>query len=259
MKHATPEFEEIAARSTILRCLVGSGVHGTAVEGQDDRDEMGICVEPPEYVIGLRRFEQYIFRTQPEGARSGPGDLDLVVYSLRKWMRLALDGNPTVLLPLFVGPEHLVAIDELGEELRSRADRIVSREAGHRFLGYLRAQRDALLGLRAGAHTNRPELKDLYGFDTKFAMHMVRLGVEGEELLETGRISLPVRESWLPWLRELRQGRKTKEEALDAAAQLEASIERLLATSPLPEHPDRAGADAWLIEAYRRAWDGSRR
>jgi hypothetical protein len=81
--HSSPTFATIAERGTILRCLVGSGVHGTAVEGQDDRDEMGICIEPPEYVIGLRSFEQYIFRTQPEGARSGHGDLDLIVYSLR--------------------------------------------------------------------------------------------------------------------------------------------------------------------------------
>ena len=27
----------------ILRVQVGSGVHGTAVSGQDDRDEMGLC------------------------------------------------------------------------------------------------------------------------------------------------------------------------------------------------------------------------
>src|SRR6478736_904721 len=73
--HGSDEFREIAEQATILRVLVGSGVHGTAVEGQDDRDEMGICVEPPEYVVGLRSFEQYIFRTQAEGVRSGPGDL----------------------------------------------------------------------------------------------------------------------------------------------------------------------------------------
>ena len=30
----------------ILRGQVGSGVHGTSVEGQDDRDEMGLCLEP---------------------------------------------------------------------------------------------------------------------------------------------------------------------------------------------------------------------
>ena len=63
---------------------------------------MGICIEPPEYVAGLRRFEQWVYRTQPEGARSGPGDIDRTVYSLRKWCRLALAGNPTVMLLLHV-------------------------------------------------------------------------------------------------------------------------------------------------------------
>src|SRR2546430_5810567 len=109
MSHGGEENRRIAETGTILRVLVGSGVHGTAVEGQDDRDEMGICIEGPEYVIGLRSFEQYQFRTQPEGVRSGPGDLDLTIYSLRKWLRLALQGNPTVLLPLFVPDEHIIA------------------------------------------------------------------------------------------------------------------------------------------------------
>src|SRR3979409_2518531 len=112
--HSDGIFARIAEEGLILRCQVGSGVHGTAIEGQDDRDEMGICIEPPEFVIGLERFEQYIYRTQPEGARSGPGDLDLIIYSLRKWMRLALDGNPTVLLPLFVPDDEVVAITDIG-------------------------------------------------------------------------------------------------------------------------------------------------
>ncbi len=236
--HSASEFQEIADRYTILRCLVGSGLHGTAVDG-DDRDEMGICIEPPEYLVGLRRFEQYIFRTQPEGSRSGAGDLDLVVYSLRKWMSLAVSGNPTVLLPLFVPEEHLVAITGVGEDLRARSGMIISRRAGKRFLGYLRSQRDSLLGKRAGRHTNRPELEEQYGFDTKFAMHMVRLGVQGVELMETGRISLPVPEPWLGWLRDLRQGRHSRDEALEAATELEARIETLVETSPPPERGGR--------------------
>jgi hypothetical protein len=53
------------------------------------------------------RFEQYERHTawdRPGGVanRSGAGDLDVIVYSARKWARLALDGNPTVLLVLFV-------------------------------------------------------------------------------------------------------------------------------------------------------------
>ena len=161
-------------------------MHGTAVDGQDDRDEMGICIEPPEYVCGLEAFEQYIFRTQPEGHRSGPGDVDLTIYSARKWMRLAVQGNPTVLLPLFVSDHDVIVRTELGDELRALAPSILSRRAGERFHGYLAAQRDRLLGVRGGKHTNRPELIEIYGFDTKYAMHMVRLGVQGVELLETG-------------------------------------------------------------------------
>ncbi|RZQ61784.1 DNA polymerase beta superfamily protein [Amycolatopsis suaedae] len=253
MKHDSPEFRALAERGTILRCQVGSGLHGTAVKGQDDRDEMGICVEPPEYVAGLRRFEQYIYRTQPEGVRSGPGDLDLIVYSLRKWMRLALAGNPTVLLPLFVPEHEIVSIDDTGRDLRANADMVLSRQAGRRFIGYLRAQRARMLGLR-GKRTNRPELVELYGFDTKFAMHMVRLGVQGVELLETGRISLPVAQPWLSWLIDLRQGRHTRDEALEAAEELENRLEKLLDTSPLPERPDADRANAWLVDVHLSRW-----
>jgi hypothetical protein len=35
----------------------------------DDRDAMGICIEPPSYVCGVNSFDQYILRTQPELAR----------------------------------------------------------------------------------------------------------------------------------------------------------------------------------------------
>ncbi|MFC4561484.1 DNA polymerase beta superfamily protein [Nocardiopsis mangrovi] len=254
MRHSSPEHAAIAERGTILRCQVGSGVHGITVAGQDDRDEMGICVEPPEYVVGLRSFEQYIFRTQPEGVRSGAGDLDLTVYSLRKWLRLALDGNPTVLLPLFVPEEEIVAATPLGRELRASAERILSRRAGHRFLGYLRAQRDSMLGRRGGRHTNRPELVEVHGFDVKFAYHMVRLGVQGVEMLETGRVTLPMPDPWATWLRELRRGEHTMEEALEAAAEMEGRLTGLVRTSPLRERPDEEWADRWLVDAYARAW-----
>lgn len=250
MNNDSPEFAALAERGTILRCQVGSGLHGTAVDGQEDRDEMGLCLEPAEYVVGMRRFEQYTFRTQPEGARSGPGDLDLIVYSVRKWMRLELAGNPTMVLPLFAPDAEIVHLTDLGRELRANAHRIVSRRAGVRFAGYLGDQRRRLL--EAG---NRPELIEKYGFDTKYAMHMVRLGVQGVELLRTGRLTLPIADPWLTWLRDLRRGRHSQAEALAAAEELERELESLVAGgSPLPEGPDRAWADAWLVRAHLSWW-----
>lgn len=260
MKHSTPEFAAIAANHTILRCQVGSGLHGTSIAGTDDRDEMGICVEPPEYVIGLQRFEQYIYRTATErtgdpNEPSQPGDLDLTVFSLRKWLRLALQGNPTVLLPLFAPDHEIVTMTRLGQELRDHTDMIISRQAGERFIGYLRQQRQRLLDGTVAKRVNRPALVERYGFDTKFASHMVRLGIQGVELLETGRITLPVPEPWRSWIVDLRQGRHGCGEALQAALESETKLLRLVDTADLPARPDAARADRWLMSVYERAWN----
>lgn len=58
-------------------------------------------VEPADRVLGRARpVPHYVFRTQPEGARSGPGEVDLLLYSLREYLRPATVGNPTAQLPL---------------------------------------------------------------------------------------------------------------------------------------------------------------
>lgn len=238
----------------IFRCQVGSGIHGVTINGYDDRDEMGMCIERPEYVIGLQKFEQYIYRTQAEGVRSGYGDLDLTVYSLRKWARLALAGNPTVLMPLFVPDNEIVIDTEVGKGMRNRAERFLSRQTAARFLGYMTAQREQMMGLRGKKHTNRPELIALHGFDTKFAYHMVRLGIQGVELLTTAKVTLPMADPHRTWLRELREGKHTMHDALDRAADLEDQLATLRDSSDLPAQPDYDWASNWLIGTYRREW-----
>ena len=269
--HASEEARAIAERGMILRVQVGSGVHGTSITGQDDRDEMGLCLEPPQFVTGLARvprgtggqgpsvrFEQYERHTawdRPGGLanRSGAGDLDVIIYSARKWARLALQGNPTVLLVLFVPDEEVVYRDAAGAELVANAHRFVSRLAAVRFLGYLRGQQAAMTG-QSGAHTNRPELVATHGYDTKYAMHALRLGLQGIELLTTGRITLPVPEPDRAYLRSVRRGERSLAEVLDAIADAEARLVALRDSSAVPEQPDRAWVDAWLHRGYLDFW-----
>ena len=251
---------EMAVQQTILRGLVGSTVHGLNVEDAiEDRDEMGVCVEDVEHVVGFQRFEQVVYRTAAirEGranARSRAGDLDLVIYSLKKYLRLALNGNPTILILLFVRPEDCIIRTETGQALQDLAPKIVSRRAGHAFLGYLQAQRQRLTGERGQKNVNRPELVEKYGFDTKYAMHMLRLGYQGVELMETGRMSLPMREPERTWLRGVREGSTTLEECLRRATELEERLRTLLETSPLPERPDRAAVEPWMVGVYMERW-----
>jgi predicted nucleotidyltransferase len=243
---------EIAHEGMVLRALVGSTVHGLANPGTDDRDEMGVCVEPPEHVIGLRRFEHYVSRTQPEGVPSGPGDLDLTVYGLRKFARLAAKGSPTVLLLLFVDGEHLLHRTTIGQELQALAPAFLSRRTGRAFLGYLDAQRRGLVGERPAARTR--ELSSQDGYDTKYAMHALRIGVQGIELLETGRITLPVPEPHRARLRAVRSGAVTLTEVVAELEETAGRLRELSATANLPPQADADRIDTFLVDAYRRAW-----
>jgi uncharacterized protein len=252
---------ETAERCTILRGLVGSTVHGLNVnDGIEDRDEMGICVEPLEDAMSLwDRFEQFIYRTAAEregrdNARSTAGDLDLTIYSLRKWTRLALNGNPTIMLLLFTPEDQLVACDDLGAELRALTPAIISRRVQGPFLGYLQAQKQRLTGERGQKRIHRPELEEMYGFDTKYAMHMLRLGFQGVELLTTGRLSLPMPEPERSFLLDVRRGKVSEEKCLARASELERQLVDLETTSSLPDAPEETRVEEWMLGAYRRRW-----
>jgi uncharacterized protein len=273
--HASEEARRVAESGLILRAQVGSGVHGTSISGQDDRDEMGLCLEPPQFVTGLARvpngirglgpsvaFEQYERHTawdRPGGLanRSGAGDLDVIIYSARKWARLALAGNPTVLLVLFVPDDEVVFRNDAGAELTDNAHRFVSRLAAGRFLGYLRAQQAAMNG-DARPRVNGPELLAAHGYDTKHAMHALRLGLQGIELLSTGRITLPVPEPHRAYLRSIRRGEVPLAEVVDAVNDVEARLCQLSERPAVPAEPDRRWADEWLHRSYQDFWASGR-
>jgi hypothetical protein len=260
---SSDELRAIVERTTVLRSTVGSTLHGLHHGGQDDRDEMAIFLEPPEFLVGLRLarsgssfgpFEHYVERTQPEGVRSGPGDLDLVAYSLRKWLRLALAGNPTVILLLFSPPESLLVCTERGHALRELAPAIVSRLAGPRYVGYMQAQKERLLGARGQRRVNRPELIEAHGYDTKYAMHVARLGLQGIELMTTGRLTLPMIEPDRSRVMAIRRGEIPLEEAVAEIEEIERRLHIAAAESPLPDKPDYGRVDEFVVESYRDAW-----
>ena len=242
----------VAQDNCILRGLVGSTVHGLSNPGTDDRDEMGVCIEPPEYILGLRRFEHCVARTQPEGRPSGPGDVDLTIYGLRKFAKLASKGSPTVLLLFFIRGDDVLEQSEIGSELQALAPAFLSARTGRAFLGYLDAQARSLRGERHATRTR--ELSTTHGYDTKFAMHALRIGHQGIELLRTGAISLPVTEPARSFLRDVRAGTVPLDEVIAEIARLQTELTKLTEASRLPEEPDRSRIDAFLASAYRRWW-----
>jgi hypothetical protein len=250
----------IALSGEILRTVVGSGVHGIAIAGTDDHDEMGVFVEPATHVVGLHGpLDHYVFRTQPEGARSGHGDTDLVMYSLRKYLRLATKGNPTVLLPLYAPQDAVLVCNALGEELRELGPSLLSRKAVHRFLGYMHSQRERLLGLgRRSRVPNRPELVERYGYDVKYASHALRLAYQGLEIARDGRLTLPMPDDERERVLRVKRGDvPALEDVLREITDVQDGVERLLTSgrTPLPEDADIDRISAWAVSAHKRHWN----
>lgn len=92
----------------ILRVVTGSHAYGLNVP-TSDRDEKAVVIEPICEVAGL---------AEPWGGKvySQAGTEDFEVYGLRKYLRLALKGNPTVTEMLFIRPS---AMTMVGTEMQS--------------------------------------------------------------------------------------------------------------------------------------------
>ncbi len=257
----------------ILRTVVGSGVHGIAIEGTDDHDEMAVYIEPPEMVLGIEAWSythkgfqhsegvgmpNYVWRTQPEGVRSGPGDTDLVAYSLRKYLRLAMKGNPTVLVPLWAPESDVLTSTELGLRLRRMRSAFMSQRAAHRFLAYMESQHDRMLGGgKRNRVPNRPELVAKHGYDTKFAAHALRLAIQGHEVTAHGTLTLPMEPGHRDLVLSVKRGEHTVDEVSAWVGEYRTATRRLLdrGLTPLPVEPACDRINAFAIRAHVKSWD----
>jgi predicted nucleotidyltransferase len=188
----------------------------------------------------------------PPNERSEPGGKDKTIYSLRKWTSLAVQGNPTALLPLFVPSEALHIVTKFGYEVRNERGMFLSQRCITAFRGYLTKQlHDAFSDAK---HTNRPELVEEFGFDTKAAYHALRVAIQGRELIETHDITIPMQPYWQSFLVGVRKGRFTLTEVLRELEKHIALLDYAAEHTTLPEHCDMTAIDTWLTGMYVTYW-----
>jgi hypothetical protein len=92
----------------------------------------------------------------------------------------------------------------------------------------------------------RAELERRHGYDTKHAMHLIRLLRMAVEILSTGRVL--VRRPDAEELRAIRNGTLSFDELLQQAEDLGGQLDRLAETSPLPASPNETRLNALCAE-----------
>jgi hypothetical protein len=96
---------------------------------------------------------------------------------------------------------------------------------------------------RLSKATNRMHLFTKYGFDVKFASNLIQLLLEGIELMETGRIQMPL--AYREEILNVKRGMYSIEDILKRADELVEDARRAYEHSKLPESPP-----ANLIESF---------
>lgn len=262
-EHVTLEFIETLV--VPLRTVYGSEVHGISHGQGSDRDEMGFFAPTLRQCTALNDLPssyQYksAFARNDAGFRignqpkSGVGDLDLLLYDVRHWAKLAIAGNPQVHLPLYVGDEWVVMSNDLGETARRERARFMSSHVASKSLGYMTAQYEQMMGLR-GKSVNRPDLVARHGYDTKFAAHMIRLGVQTLSVLNDGVIVTPLPTAEAEYVTSIRNGEVAQSDVIGRYGEIRAEVERRLDNHQhdLPELPDVEWIEDWVYEVIKGA------
>lgn len=226
----------------------GSKLHGAKLEGTDDTDWYGLYVEPAEIALGLEELEHFVHTTGGKQGGNGPQDVDLTMYGLRKWARLACKGNPSVLHFFFAKPR---LAHPLWSRLFEQRSLFFARNHVEQFLGYAESQLKRLYNERS-KDVNRPELEAAYGYDTKFAMHLIRLLGEAKEFVEAGEITLPRPNK--AELTQIRLGKYKLNELIDWAKQLQQEAMDAKGRSPLPDKVDKRAVSFLISGIYQDFW-----
>jgi len=248
------ERSRFAPVSSIVHLFVGgSELHGAKVGTTDDPDLYGVFIRGPEDVLGLEPQTHFVWSTASDDRRNGPDDVDLTLYSLHKWAAMASRGNATALHFLFA--DTTAASAPIWKEVQIRAELFLSRASALQFIGFAGNQLRRITGeMGKGAKGTRPEYECAYGYDTKAAMHCLRLYFECIELMHSGRITLPRPERDL--LIEVRSGEWSKERFLAEAEQYRLNAEEAALRSNLPEAVDRRRISELIAEVHLSFWKG---
>lgn len=241
----------ISQQHRIMECISGSRACGTSTP-TSDTDYRGLFIGVPESI--LTPF-------YPVEQVEGPGDR--VLYEIGKFLKLAADQNPNILELLWVRESDVLFTTPWYQALRDIRGRILSTKARHTFGGYAHAQMKRLKNAadqvaetgksRPGRNPARAQLEQEHGYDTKHAMHLVRLLRMGLEVLQEGQ--LRVYRPDAAELLEIRDGKYSLAEILQMAEELDQQLAQI--SSDLPRSVDTAFLARHLKGLYLEYWNST--
>lgn len=286
-------MDEFWEAGLILRTLSGSRAHGLAREGSDT-DTRGVCIPPARFLVGLSQFEQHespgrdhvtyaLAKFVRLALQGNPNILESLFVDESDVLHVddagrRLLAHRRLFLSKLVGkrfagfakaqlermrrhhawlvdppshqprPEEFGATETAGRQRFPDADR---RKAYDAALGHWRNYRT----WREERNPDRAALEQRHGYDTKHAMHLVRLLTMGIEVLSLGDVI--VKRPDADRLLAIRDGALGYDALLEEVAALGGALDAAEANSSLPPEPNFEAAEELVIELHLESLRGS--
>jgi predicted nucleotidyltransferase len=213
----------------IYRCVIGSRAYG--LEGdQSDTDYRGVFLPTAAGHWSLYGVPDQIEREATQEQ----------YWELQRFLVLALKANPNVLECLYT--PLVESVTPLGSELLQMRSSFLSRLVYQTYNGYVMSQFKKM----------QADLRNQGQVKWKHVMHLIRLLISGISVLQKGHVPVRVDEQ-REQLLAIKRGELSWNETEKWRLSLHRDFDRALNETSLPERPDYAQADAFLIRARRAA------
>ena len=234
-------------------CIMGSTAYGVSSDNSDI-DVYGFAIPPKDLIFPhlageiqgfgrqKKRFEQFQTKRSVK-SKDGRTKYDLAIYNIVKFFQLCMNNNPNIIDSLFVPRRCIVHTTQVGEHVRENRKMFLHKGAWHAFKGYAYGQMHKMN--TKDPEGSRKELVEKYGYDVKFAYHVVRLLNEIEQILTERDLDL---ERNREQLKSIRRGEWKQNQIVEYFTIKEKFLEELYTKSDLPHSPDETAIKSLLLE-----------
>lgn len=253
----TPEFVHT---QLAYETIMGSQAYGVSSDNSDV-DIYGFCIPDKELVFPHLNGDIEGFGTQTQKfgqyqehhimSMDGQTEYDIQIFNIVKFFQLAMENNPNIVDSLYTPDRCILHSNTIGDLVRSNRDIFLHKGSWHKFKGYAYSQLSKI-GMKANAKNPKRQASiEKFGYDVKFAYHVVRLLDECEQILMTGTLDLQQNREQL---KSIRRGEWTLEEINDYFAKKEAELQALYQTSTLRYSPDESQIKALLLQCLEEQY-----
>jgi uncharacterized protein len=240
--------------NTVMLVTMGSQAYGVSTDASD-LDVYGVCIPPkgmvfphlageiPGFGRQIQRFE--VWQEHKVQHPDKVVEYDFAVYGIVKYFQLCMENNPNMIDSLHVPRNCVIHSTAIGEMIRENRRMFLHKGAWHRFKGYAYAQMSKIRNKVNSSNPKRAETIEKFGYDVKFAYHVVRLMNEVEQIMVEGDLDLQRNNEQL---KSIRRGEWTLDELEAYFTNKEKILETTYANSTLRHGPDEEAIKALLLQ-----------